>query len=99
MSRRTAGGLVDAGPEYDKHLAEEVAKLQRLFGGGDLASFPEFKFPGDEEGSRPLRPGHDNRWMFSSTSIITQIFCHLMVQIKGFAVENVMSSQYYQGGR
>lgn len=49
MSCRTAGGLVGAGSEYDRHLAEEVAKLQRLYGGGDLASFPEFKFPGDEE--------------------------------------------------
>ncbi|NP_001243626.1 uncharacterized protein LOC570370 isoform 2 [Danio rerio] len=40
-----AGGLVDAGPEYQKALAEEIAKLQRLYGGGDLSSFPEFKFP------------------------------------------------------
>lgn len=41
-----AGGLVDAGPEYHKALAEEIAKLQRLYGGGDLTSFPEFQFPG-----------------------------------------------------
>eukprot|EP00066_Takifugu_rubripes_P029637 XP_011618903.1 PREDICTED: mucin-7-like isoform X2 [Takifugu rubripes] len=41
---QTAGGLVDAGSEYERNLAEEVAKLQRLYGGGDLASFPEFKF-------------------------------------------------------
>uniref|UniRef100_A0A672KFT9 ATP synthase peripheral stalk subunit F6, mitochondrial n=1 Tax=Sinocyclocheilus grahami TaxID=75366 RepID=A0A672KFT9_SINGR len=40
------GGLVDAGPEYQKALAEEITKLQRLYGGGDLSSFPEFKFPG-----------------------------------------------------
>lgn len=40
-----AGGLVDAGPEYQKALAEEITKLQRLYGGGDLSSFPEFKFP------------------------------------------------------
>ncbi|XP_016374801.1 ATP synthase-coupling factor 6, mitochondrial-like isoform X6 [Sinocyclocheilus rhinocerous] len=39
------GGLVDAGPEYQKALAEEITKLQRLYGGGDLSSFPEFKFP------------------------------------------------------
>ncbi|XP_029968245.1 ATP synthase-coupling factor 6, mitochondrial isoform X3 [Salarias fasciatus] len=38
------GGLVDAGAEYEKSLAEEVAKLQRLYGGGDLESFPQFKF-------------------------------------------------------
>ncbi|CAK6978445.1 hypothetical protein EPR50_G00121690 [Scomber scombrus] len=40
-----SGGLVDAGSEYQKALAEEVAKLQRLYGGGDLTSFPEFQFP------------------------------------------------------
>ncbi|KAG7330889.1 hypothetical protein KOW79_004858 [Hemibagrus wyckioides] len=44
MSTRTSG-LVDAGPEYHKALAEEIAKLQRLYGGGDLESFPEFNFP------------------------------------------------------
>lgn len=38
------GGLVDAGSEYEKALADEIAKLQRLYGGGDLTSFPEFKF-------------------------------------------------------
>lgn len=42
----SAGGLVDAGPEYQKALAEEITKLQRLYGGGDLSSFPDFKFPG-----------------------------------------------------
>uniref|UniRef100_W5KN19 ATP synthase peripheral stalk subunit F6, mitochondrial n=1 Tax=Astyanax mexicanus TaxID=7994 RepID=W5KN19_ASTMX len=42
---KSSGGLVDAGPEYQKALAEEIAKLQRLYGGGDLNSFPEFKFP------------------------------------------------------
>uniref|UniRef100_A0A3Q0R4G9 ATP synthase peripheral stalk subunit F6, mitochondrial n=1 Tax=Amphilophus citrinellus TaxID=61819 RepID=A0A3Q0R4G9_AMPCI len=37
-------GLVDAGLEYEKALAEEIAKLQRIYGGGDLTSFPTFKF-------------------------------------------------------
>lgn len=37
---------MDAGAEYEKALAEEVAKLQRLYGGGDLNSFPEFTFTG-----------------------------------------------------
>ncbi|XP_037345375.2 fibrous sheath CABYR-binding protein isoform X3 [Pungitius pungitius] len=41
---RAAGGLVDAGSDYEKSLAVEVAKLQRLYGGGDLLSFPQFKF-------------------------------------------------------
>ncbi|XP_061923718.1 calphotin isoform X2 [Entelurus aequoreus] len=40
-----SGEPVDAGPEYQKALAEEIAKLQRLYGGGDLTAFPEFKFP------------------------------------------------------
>uniref|UniRef100_A0A8D3CDI2 ATP synthase peripheral stalk subunit F6, mitochondrial n=1 Tax=Scophthalmus maximus TaxID=52904 RepID=A0A8D3CDI2_SCOMX len=41
---QASGGLVDAGSAYDKALAEEIAKLQRLYGGGDLESFPVFKF-------------------------------------------------------
>lgn len=45
--RRASGGLLDAGEDYQKTLAEEVAKLQRLYGGGDLESFPEFSFPGE----------------------------------------------------
>ncbi|KAM8856915.1 uncharacterized protein ACB058_008750 isoform 1-T1 [Synchiropus picturatus] len=42
-----ASGPLDVGPDYQKALAEETAKLQRLFGGGDLESFPEFNFPGE----------------------------------------------------
>ncbi|XP_041067066.1 ATP synthase-coupling factor 6, mitochondrial [Carcharodon carcharias] len=38
------GGPVDAGPEYQKNMDEEIAKLQRLYGGGDLNKFPDFKF-------------------------------------------------------
>ncbi|KAM7407954.1 hypothetical protein PAMA_003612 [Pampus argenteus] len=41
---QATGGIVDAGSEYQKALAEEIAKLQKLYGGGDLTSFPEFKF-------------------------------------------------------
>ncbi|KAG5833743.1 hypothetical protein ANANG_G00279120 [Anguilla anguilla] len=41
---KTTGGLVDAGPEYQKNLSEEMTKLQRLYGGGDLTKFPDFKF-------------------------------------------------------
>lgn len=47
MYCRATGGLVDASSEYEKALAEEIAKLQRLYGGGDLTSFPEFKFAGE----------------------------------------------------
>uniref|UniRef100_A0A3Q4GQM6 ATP synthase peripheral stalk subunit F6, mitochondrial n=2 Tax=Neolamprologus brichardi TaxID=32507 RepID=A0A3Q4GQM6_NEOBR len=51
---KTAGGIVDAGPAYQKNLGEEVIKLQRLYGGGDLNKFPEFKFtePKFDEGGK-----------------------------------------------
>ncbi|XP_048348508.1 ATP synthase-coupling factor 6, mitochondrial [Sphaerodactylus townsendi] len=39
-----AGGPVDSGPEYQKDLNEGIAKLQRLYGGGDLTKFPDLKF-------------------------------------------------------
>lgn len=51
-SCRDAGGLVDAGTEYEKDLAEEITKLQRLYGGGDLTAFPEFKFTGESSSSK-----------------------------------------------
>ncbi|XP_054649742.1 ATP synthase-coupling factor 6, mitochondrial [Dunckerocampus dactyliophorus] len=41
---KTSGGIVDAGPSYQKNMSEEVSKLERLYGGGDLTKFPEFKF-------------------------------------------------------
>ncbi|KAI7790468.1 ATP synthase coupling factor 6 [Triplophysa rosa] len=44
-TKSNAAGGLDAGPEYQKALAEEITKLQRLYGGGDLTSFPDFKFP------------------------------------------------------
>lgn len=43
---RASGGIVEAGPAYQKNLTEEVTKLQRLYGGGDFTKFPEFKFSG-----------------------------------------------------
>ncbi|XP_029435132.1 ATP synthase-coupling factor 6, mitochondrial [Rhinatrema bivittatum] len=39
-----AGGPVEAGPEFQKEMTEEIAKLQRQYGGGDLTLFPTFKF-------------------------------------------------------
>ncbi|GLD72470.1 ATP synthase-coupling factor 6, mitochondrial isoform X1 [Lates japonicus] len=42
---KASGGIVDAGPAYQKNLSEEVTKLQRLYGGGDMTKFPDFKFP------------------------------------------------------
>lgn len=45
-SPRASGGIVDAGPAYQKNLSEEVTKLQRLYGGGDFNKFPDLKFSG-----------------------------------------------------
>ncbi|XP_017554511.1 endochitinase A isoform X1 [Pygocentrus nattereri] len=42
---KACNGLVDAGPEYERGFSEELTKLQRLYGNGDLTAFPEFKFP------------------------------------------------------
>ncbi|KAM9829577.1 ATP synthase-coupling factor 6, mitochondrial [Syngnathus typhle] len=41
---KAAGGIVDGGPAYQKVMSEEVSKLERLYGGGDLTKFPDFKF-------------------------------------------------------
>ncbi|TMS11883.1 ATP synthase-coupling factor 6, mitochondrial [Larimichthys crocea] len=51
---KTAGGIVDAGPAYQKNVSEEVTKLQRLYGGGDMTKFPDFKFtePKLDEGAK-----------------------------------------------
>lgn len=37
---------MDGGLAYEKNVSDEVTKLQRLYGGGDLTKFPDFKFPG-----------------------------------------------------
>ncbi|GAA6231955.1 uncharacterized protein LOC108872943 [Lates japonicus] len=42
--RSMSGGPVGLEPDYERHLSEETAKLQRLYGGGDLSSFPQFTF-------------------------------------------------------
>ncbi|CAB1430850.1 unnamed protein product [Pleuronectes platessa] len=42
--RRSSGGPVEEESDYERHLSEETAKLQRLYGGGDLSSFPQFTF-------------------------------------------------------
>ncbi|KAM3585714.1 uncharacterized protein V6R79_025261 [Siganus canaliculatus] len=51
---KSAGGIVDAGPAYQKNVSEEVTKLQRLYGGGDFTKFPEIKFtePKLDEGAK-----------------------------------------------
>ncbi|XP_033933023.1 enolase-phosphatase E1-like [Pseudochaenichthys georgianus] len=44
--------LNEEDPDYDKQLSEERAKLQRLHGGGDLSSFPQFSFSEPEMDSK-----------------------------------------------
>lgn len=41
---KASGGVVEAGPAYQKTLNEEISKLERLYGGGDMTKFPDFKF-------------------------------------------------------
>ncbi|XP_012675143.1 ATP synthase-coupling factor 6, mitochondrial [Clupea harengus] len=45
VKSKAAGGVVDGGPGFQKNVSEEISKLQRLYGTGDLTKFPEFKFP------------------------------------------------------
>ncbi|XP_070711839.1 ATP synthase-coupling factor 6, mitochondrial [Pempheris klunzingeri] len=51
---KSSGGIVDAGAGYEKNMSEEETKLQRLYGGGDLNKFPNFKFsePKFDEGAK-----------------------------------------------
>ncbi|XP_048091494.1 ATP synthase-coupling factor 6, mitochondrial-like [Alosa alosa] len=45
---QSAEGVPEAGSddnEFQRRLAEEEAKLQRLYGGCDLTKFPDFNFP------------------------------------------------------
>uniref|UniRef100_A0A8C4Q636 ATP synthase peripheral stalk subunit F6, mitochondrial n=1 Tax=Eptatretus burgeri TaxID=7764 RepID=A0A8C4Q636_EPTBU len=42
----SAGGPVDGGQDYSRVFSEEMQKLQRLYGGGDLEKFPDFRFEG-----------------------------------------------------
>ncbi|XP_075053221.1 ATP synthase peripheral stalk subunit F6, mitochondrial [Mixophyes fleayi] len=44
VKSQKTGGTVDASPAYQKDLSEDISKLERLFGGGDLSKFPDFKF-------------------------------------------------------
>ncbi|XP_028988102.1 ATP synthase-coupling factor 6, mitochondrial [Betta splendens] len=44
VKSKASGGIVGAGPAYQKNMSDEVTKLQRLYGGGDLTKLPDFKF-------------------------------------------------------
>ncbi|XP_032804101.1 ATP synthase peripheral stalk subunit F6, mitochondrial [Petromyzon marinus] len=52
---KAAGGPVDAGAEFQRNLADEMTKLQRLFGGGDLTKFPELTFKEPEFEEEPKK--------------------------------------------
>ncbi|CAO1425753.1 unnamed protein product [Diamesa hyperborea] len=46
-SKSSGGKLVDATPEIQRELAQELDKLAKQYGGGegtDMTKFPEFKF-------------------------------------------------------
>ncbi|XP_026210654.1 uncharacterized protein si:dkey-22n8.3 isoform X3 [Anabas testudineus] len=42
--QRLTGGPAEADPGYRRSWSEETVKLQKLYGGGDLSSFPQFTF-------------------------------------------------------
>ncbi|XP_056415416.1 ATP synthase-coupling factor 6, mitochondrial [Hyla sarda] len=44
IKSQKSGGTVDAGAEYQKDLNDDISKLQRLYGGGNMEKFPDFKF-------------------------------------------------------
>lgn len=47
MCARRNGGLVDATPETERELKNELNRIAKQFGGGegvDMTKFPEFKF-------------------------------------------------------
>ena len=42
---KSAGGkLPDITPEEEKKLAEELGRLKKIYGDGDLSKFPTFEF-------------------------------------------------------
>lgn len=41
---KTIGGKIVVNAESDKGLAEELARLKRIYGEGDLSKFPKFEF-------------------------------------------------------
>ncbi|XP_033641052.1 ATP synthase-coupling factor 6, mitochondrial-like [Asterias rubens] len=43
-SKAQGGKLVDADPVIEKEIAAESSRLNKLYGGGDLAQFPTFDF-------------------------------------------------------
>ncbi|GAB0091006.1 ATP synthase-coupling factor 6, mitochondrial [Sergentomyia squamirostris] len=46
-SKSSGGNLVDASPEVEKELKNELDRVSKQFGGGagvDMTKFPEFKF-------------------------------------------------------
>lgn len=49
LNFRTAGGkLVDASPELEKDMKNELDRVRRVYGGGegvDMTKFPTFTFP------------------------------------------------------
>ena len=48
MSRSAGGKLVDATPQAEKALTDELAKIDRIYGADkqDMTKFPTFSFTG-----------------------------------------------------
>merc|ERR1712179_162331 len=47
MSKKAGGKMVDVSPAREKALTDELAKIDRMFGGGsgvDMTAFPSFNF-------------------------------------------------------
>jgi len=47
-AKSASGKPVEASPELQKELASELARVSRIYGGGegiDMSKFPEFTFP------------------------------------------------------
>ncbi|XP_070547022.1 ATP synthase-coupling factor 6, mitochondrial-like isoform X1 [Ptychodera flava] len=43
-SKASGGSMVDVDPKTQKSMQDEILRLEKLFGGGDMTKFPEFQF-------------------------------------------------------
>lgn len=43
-SKAAGGAMVDINPKTEKDLKDEIDRLSKLYGGGDMTKFPDFKF-------------------------------------------------------
>ncbi|XP_002737532.1 ATP synthase peripheral stalk subunit F6, mitochondrial-like [Saccoglossus kowalevskii] len=43
-SKAADGAMFEVSPKTEKDMADEIDRLTKLYGGGDMTAFPEFKF-------------------------------------------------------